>query len=138
MMRGWHPDEPADQAGVGQRMNNPLGSPFSEADVEALAARLGKINNPDSLSLEVVDGLFCGLIASPVLVPPNEYLPLILDGDPGDSQAFSDLADANATMSLLMRHWNLVIADFKRESIHFRHVGPFFRSSPMKRMQFHG
>jgi uncharacterized protein len=103
-------------------MNNPLGSPFSEADVEALAARLAKIKNPDSLSLEGVDGLFCALIASPDLVAPSEYLPVILGSDPGDSQSFLDLDDANLTMSLLLRYWNSVIADFERESMHFPYV----------------
>jgi yecA family protein len=117
---------------------NSLSGALSELEIDQLAAHLAHLTNPDALSLEGVDGLFCALIASPDLVSPSDYLPVILGGDFGNSQEFADLADANATMSLLMRHWNLVIADFKRESIHFRHVGPFFRSSPMKRMQFHG
>jgi len=103
-------------------MDNPLGSPFSEADVEVLAARLGEINNPDSLSLEGVDGLFCALVANPDLVSPSEYLPVILGGDLGHSQSFADLDDANSTMSLLLRYWNSVAADFERKSMHFPYV----------------
>lgn len=103
-------------------MNTPLPALLSEAEIDDLATRLTAIRNPDSLSLEGVDGLFCALIASPDLVSPSEYLPVILGGHPGDSQAFADLADANATMSLLMRYWNSIVADFKRESIHFPYV----------------
>jgi uncharacterized protein len=103
-------------------MNAPLLALLTEAEIDDLANRLTAIQNPGSLSLEGVDGLFCALIASPDLVSPSEYLPVILGGDPGDSQTFADLADANATVSLLMRYWNLVIADFERESIHFPYV----------------
>ena len=67
-------------------MNNLLGSPFSEADVEVLAAGLAKIKNPDSLSLEGMDGLFCALIASSDLILPSEYLPVIVGGNPAVSR----------------------------------------------------
>lgn len=97
-------------------------SALAESEIDELASRLSKLRNPDALSLEAVDGLFCALIASPDLVSPSEYLPVILGGDPGDSQAHADLADANTTMSLLMRYWNSVIADFERESNHFPYV----------------
>jgi uncharacterized protein len=91
---------------------------LSEAEIDQLAERLEGINNKDSLSLEGVDGLFCALIASPESVLPSEYLPMILGGDPGNSQVFADIEDANVTMSLLMRYWNSIIADLDRESIH--------------------
>jgi len=103
-------------------MNAPLGSSFSEEEIEQLAARLAQITNPAALSLEGVDGLFCALVASPEMVPPSEYLPIILGDEPGNSQAFADLEDANATMLLLMRYWNSVIADFERESIHLPYL----------------
>jgi uncharacterized protein len=93
-------------------MNAPGLGGLSEAEIEQLAARLAQITNPAALSLEGVDGLFCALVASPEMVPPSEYLPIILGSEPGESQAFADLEDANATMSLLMRYWNSVIADF--------------------------
>jgi uncharacterized protein len=99
-----------------------LPSALSESEIDQLAARLAHLVHPDALSLEGVDGLFCALIASPDLVAPSEYLPVILGGDPGDSRAFPDLSDANTTMSLLMRYWNSIVADFERESIHFPYV----------------
>jgi uncharacterized protein len=99
-----------------------LPSALPEFEVDQLAARLALLAHSDALSLEGVDGLFCALIASPDLVAPSEYLPVILGGAPADSQAFADLADANTTMSLLMRYWNSIVADFERESIHLPYV----------------
>jgi uncharacterized protein len=62
------------------------------------------------LSLEGVDGLFCALVGSPDMVPPSEYLPVILGGGAEQSAAFADLNDADATLSLLMRYWNSIVA----------------------------
>lgn len=103
-------------------MDSSLPPLLTDAEIDDLAQRLEAIKNPNVLSLEGVDGLFSALIAGPALVPPSEYLPVILGGDPGDSRAFSDVSDANATMSLLMRYWNSVIADLERESIHIPYV----------------
>lgn len=91
---------------------------LSETEIDQLGDRLAANRNPDALSLEGVDGLFCALIASPESVLPSEYLPVILGGQAGSIHAFADLEDANATMSLLMRYWNLIIADLERESVH--------------------
>ena len=98
------------------------GNPLSDAEIDQLAERLVGIKNDGSLTLEGVDGLFCALVASPDSVPLSGYLPLILGGEPGNSRAFADPADANRTLSLLMRYWNSVIADFERESIHLPYV----------------
>ena len=95
---------------------------MSDAEIEQLAERLAAIKTEGSLSLEGVDGLFCALVASPDSVPPSGYLPLILGGEPGNSRAFANPEDANRTLSLLMRYWNSVIADFERESIHLPYV----------------
>ena len=103
-------------------VNVPGSELLSEADIAQLAQRLGAINNPNALSLEGVDGLFCALVGSPDLVSPSEYVPVILGGEAGESGAFADLDDAGATMSLLMRYWNSIIADFERESIHLPYI----------------
>jgi uncharacterized protein len=95
---------------------------LSDAETEQLSYRLAQMANPNALSLEGVDGLFCALIASPESVLPSEYLPVIFGGEPEDSGAFADLEDANLTMSLLMRYWNSIIADLERESIHLPYI----------------
>ena len=103
-------------------MNSPLNSALSPDEIDQLAERLDAIENPDALSLEGVDGLFCALIASPATVLPSVYLPIILGGEPGNSGVFADHEDMQASMSLLMRYWNSIIADVERESIHLPFV----------------
>jgi uncharacterized protein len=95
---------------------------LSEAEIDQLAERLGRMQNANALSLEGVDGLFCALVASPEAVSPSEYLPVVLGGKNGMSAAFADLDDANSMMSLLMRYWNSIISDLERESIHLPFV----------------
>jgi uncharacterized protein len=95
---------------------------MSEAEIERLATRLAANTNSGRLSLEGVDGLFCALVAGPTMVMPSRYFPVILGGDPEDSSAFADLGDANETMSLLMRYWNVIAADFSKESIHMAYI----------------
>ncbi len=51
---------------------------LSEAEIEQLADRLEANTDPEAMTLEGVDGLFCALIASPRTVLPNEYLSTIL------------------------------------------------------------
>jgi yecA family protein len=92
---------------------------LSEAEIEQLADRLEANTDPEAMTLEGVDGLFCALIASPRTVLPNEYLSTIFGAD---ANAFADIEAANATMSLLMRYWNSIIADLERESIHLPFV----------------
>jgi uncharacterized protein len=95
---------------------------LSEADIERLATRLAANKNPTALSLEGVDGLFCALIASPTMIGPSAYLPVILGGDPENTEAFADLKDANDTLSLLMRYWNAIVADFSDETVHMPYI----------------
>lgn len=95
---------------------------LSEADIERLATRLAANKSPTALSLEAVDGLFCALIASPTLVGPSGYLPVILGADPENTKAFAGLKDANDTLSLLMRYWNAILADFSDETVHLPYI----------------
>lgn len=95
---------------------------LSDADLDALAGFLGNNTNPDALTLEGLDGLFCALISSPESVPPHEYLPVIWGGDLPDESAFASVEEANAHMSLIMRYWNSIIADLERESIHIPYI----------------
>ncbi len=99
-------------------MNAPGLEPMSEKEIDQLADRLATIENPDALSLEGMDGLFCALIASPQNVPASAYMPVIWGGKMGNSRAFANREEANATVSIVMRYWNSIVADFERESIH--------------------
>jgi len=95
---------------------------LSETDLERLATRLSANKNPNALSLEGVDGLLCALIASPTMIGPSGYLPVILGDDPENRKAFADMKDANDTVSLLMRYWNSIVADFSDETVHLPYI----------------
>jgi uncharacterized protein len=99
-------------------MNSTGTESLSEAELDTLAEFLGNHSNPDALALEGMDGFFCALIASPDRVSPHEYLPIIWGGDLPHESAFGSLEEANVMMSLMMRQWNSIIADFEREGIH--------------------
>ncbi|MBS0380677.1 MAG: UPF0149 family protein [Proteobacteria bacterium] len=100
-----------------------LDGPLSEAEIARLAERLAANPNPEGLSLEGVDGLFCALIASPTQVMPSEFLPVILGGEPGNSGVFADIEDAQATLPLLMRYWNSIAQDYSgADGLHLPYV----------------
>lgn len=103
-------------------MNSALQQGLSEAEIEQLAERLAANTNPDALSLEAVDGLFCALVASPVMVMPHEYLPVILGATLSESGLADDLAGVQELMALLMRYWNAVAHDFEHETVHLAYI----------------
>jgi uncharacterized protein len=76
--------------------------PLSDAELDQLGAFLANITNQDALTLEGMDGLFCALIASPESVMPGQYLP----------------DDTNAPVSLIMRHWNSIISELDKDTVH--------------------
>ena len=102
-------------------MNGTVSPSLSQAEVERLAALLAANRNPGALSLEGIDGLFCALIASPALVMPHEYLPVILGGTLGEGGLIDDLAGVQEMMGLLMRLWNAIAHDFEHETFHVAH-----------------
>ncbi len=96
--------------------------PLTDAELQRLATFLGGIHNGKALTLAGLDGFFCALVASPDLVLPSEYLPVVWGGELPDENAFESDADANAIIGLILRHWNSIIAEFEK----FRVYVPLF------------
>jgi len=94
-----------------------LDGPLSDAEIETLAVFLHGLPNPDALTFEAVDGFFCALICGPDLVLPSEYLPHIW-GDADAHAPFSSEAEADAILSLLMRHWNAIVREFEESEVY--------------------
>jgi uncharacterized protein len=93
-------------------------TPLSDAERERLAHYLAAIGNPDTLTLEGMDGLFCALIAGPDLILPSEYLPVVWGGDLPNHSAFTDLAQVNVFLQLITRHWNCIIAELESDGFY--------------------
>jgi uncharacterized protein len=92
--------------------------PLTEAERERLAGFLSGLKNPDRLTLEGLDGLFCALIVGPDTVMPSEYLPVVWGGEMADEDAFASDAEANELLGLMMRHWNAIIDEYENERVY--------------------
>lgn len=99
------------------------GQALSEAELEQLSEFLSGLKNPDAMDLETLDGFFCALIAGPEMVMPSEYLPLVWGGELPDENAFASLEDANATLQLIMRHWNSIISELEADGVYAPVIG---------------
>jgi len=92
-------------------------SALTHTELVELGEFLDQVRNPDALSLEGMDGLFCALLAGPQCVSPGEYLPLLWGGALPDENVSFNVAQVSAMISLLMRHWNSVRADLEAGAV---------------------
>ncbi len=91
---------------------------LTDAELEKLSAFLNGLKNPQAMSLETLDGFFCALAVGPETVMPSEYLPVVWGGELPDGNAFASLDDANATLQLLMRHWNSILTELETDGVY--------------------
>jgi uncharacterized protein len=96
--------------------------PLSDADIETLADRLSTNQNAQAMSLEEVDGLFCALIASPEMISPSGYLPVVFGENSVHVPLFEDSTDFSETVSLLMRYWNSIVSDLTDDVVHLPYI----------------
>jgi uncharacterized protein len=93
-------------------------APLTDAERERLGGFLRGLKNPDRLTLEGLDGLFCALIAGPDTVLPSEYLPVVWGGEMADEDAFASDEEANELLGLMMRHWNAIVDEYEKERVY--------------------
>jgi uncharacterized protein len=99
-------------------------TPLSDDEEEQLSRFFARQTGPDAMNLEEMDGFFAALLAGPEMVMPAEYLPVVLgraasgEDDDHDAAAFANLEEANATLGLIMRHWNVVAGVIDRGEIY--------------------
>jgi uncharacterized protein len=68
--------------------------PLTDAEFERLSAVLRRFDNQRPMNLEQLDGFFAALICGPDIVPPSEYLPVIL----GDDMILEDTVNAQPVL----------------------------------------
>jgi uncharacterized protein len=67
-----------------------------------------------AMSIEELDGFFCGLQTSPDLVTSEVWLPLIWGQDAHDQASFDNAEQAQTILRWVMRHWKAVAGDLLR------------------------
>jgi uncharacterized protein len=91
--------------------------PLSDAEFERLSAVLRRFDNQRPMNLEQLDGFFAALICGPDVVPPSEYLPVIL----GDDMTLEETVNAQPVLqdflSLIMRHWNVIVDNLQSDEV---------------------
>src|SRR5665213_1956386 len=92
--------------------------PLSAREFDQLREFLSQVKRRRALSLEAMDGLFCALIAGAHWVEPGEYLPLLWGGSLPDEIVMFKVPNVNAMVSLLTRHWNVILAQFDAGATH--------------------
>jgi uncharacterized protein len=92
--------------------------PLTDAEFDRLSGVLGRFDNKRPMNLEQLDGFFAALICGPVIVPPSEYLPMIL----GDDMVLEDTFDGQTVLqdflSLIMRHWNVIVDTLQSDEVY--------------------
>jgi uncharacterized protein len=98
--------------------SNSPNAPLTARELDRLSEFLSQIKRPEALPLEGMDGLFCALIAGPQWLVPSEYLPLLWGGPLPDDVVMFNVPYVNAMVSLLMRHWNGILAERAAGAVH--------------------
>jgi uncharacterized protein len=89
-------------------MNTETTHSLSQAQLDRLSAILDQYSEQDSLSLEALDGFFSALVASPVVVSPSDYLPVVFGGGIGESSVLEQVMERDEAVALLDLHWQAV------------------------------
>jgi uncharacterized protein len=69
-------------------------------------------DDSDGMLLSEFDGFVVSLIVCPELIPPSEWLPVVLGKDQGLD--FDSMQDAQKTMDAIMGHYNVVAQDLAK------------------------
>lgn len=85
---------------------------FWDADLEVLGEMLDQLEDEETMDLEELDGFFAALACSPELVPPSEYLPLIVGPNIAIEEAYSTEQALHLFLELVIHHWNVVTEAF--------------------------
>jgi len=62
----------------------------------------------DAMVLVELDGFVAGILVSPEMIPPSDWLPLVWNSEGSSDPIFKDLAHANKVMGLVMEYYNQV------------------------------
>jgi yecA family protein len=95
---------------------------LNDEEIDWLERFLGSEKVPAAtMSLEMIDGFLCALIAGPGNVRPSESFSAIWNVDnpgAGSQPAYDSMEQAEYVTSLLVRHWNTIVHRLERDYPH--------------------
>jgi uncharacterized protein len=78
--------------------------PLTDAEIETLEERLAAIDPDDSMAVEELDGFCAALACSPLPIPRDEWLPMVLGESPRARAALRGEGDDAALLAMIERH----------------------------------
>jgi len=96
---------------------NMLTTPLAEADLDRLELLLERVN-PDSMTVDELDGFFCALVCGPGRQPVNKYFPDVLGQDLDHDSFRYSMVDPVELSTLLYRHWNEIAAAMLADKVY--------------------
>lgn len=80
---------------------------LTDPELAELGAFLGAEDAPDDrMSIVACEGFLTGVVSSPEMIAPSQWLPIVLGSE--ERAAFADEAQASRIVSLLMRFYNSI------------------------------
>ena len=68
------------------------------------------LDQPDAMLVSQLDGFLTGIVVSPDLITPGQWIPLIWAGDQGDGKPeFETAAKFQAALDLIMTHYHAIL-----------------------------
>ena len=94
-------------------------TPLTDDELDRLQAFFARQGGQVALNVEEMDGFFAALLVGPEMVPPREYLPVLLgSADPDQAPGFENIDEMNEFLSLAMRHWNAIAQAVQRNELY--------------------
>lgn len=113
-------------------MNSPF-APLSDTEFQALDHfLLHEVDAEEAMTIDILDGYLHAIAIAPVTVPPKHWLPNVW-GTGSMMPPMESLDQLNRILSLIMRHYNGVIAGLEAEP---REIDPVWLLRPYKGKEY--
>jgi len=125
MIAGWRAEREAEE-GVAEKNDPAKAICLTDDERDWLAGFLVSHQVPDNtMTFEMLDGLFTALVIGPATVMPSEYLPVIWGTGDGEGPRWDNVGQAQYFMNLLTKHWNAIAVRRNSDAPHVPFIVEF-------------
>jgi len=97
------------------RNENNLSNRLSNEELEELVDILDTFPSENAMNLEMLDGFFTALGCCPRVILPSQFMHMIFGNKEDGAAPFNDIKEYERFFSLLMNHWNSVMANLQND-----------------------